>query len=653
MGGPPVEKTIYITTPIYYVNDVPHLGHAYTTLAADVLARHHRLRGREVFFLTGTDEHGQKVERSAAEQGLKPIELADRTVERFKAVWEALHISNDDFIRTTEPRHRRAVEEIFRRINEAGDIYMGEYEGLYCVPCETFWTDLQVGEEGGCPSCGRALERLREKSYFFRMSSYEKRLLEHIDTHPEFIQPESRRNEVLSFVRQGLKDLSISRTTFDWGLPVPTDPSHVLYVWFDALTNYLTAPGFGDDPERFEGIWPADIHLIGKDILRFHAVYWPTFLMAAGLPLPRTVYGHGWWTVEGRKMSKSLRNVVDPLWLIETYGVDAVRYFLLREVPFGADGDFSHAAFIRRLNAELANDLGNLLSRTVAMIQKYCDGIVPEPSGETPLEEALRERADEVMAAQDGFMAECAFQKALINIFGLVGAVNKYIDETAPFKLAKRETDRPRRQTVLYTLAEVIRLLGLLIEPYMPTTAGKIGCQLGVPALDAGRTFAETARWGGTAAGQTTFAGPKLFPRIEEEHAVAIQREVVRLAEAEEAPPEEERRQVEEITIEEFQRITLRTARIISAEPVPKAKKLLKLIVDIGGGEERQLVAGIAQDYTPEALVGKSVVVLTNLKPASIMGVESQGMVLAGESPEGKVVLATFDEPLEPGCVVK
>ena len=378
MGGPPAEKTIYITTPIYYVNDVPHLGHAYTTLAADVLARHHRLRGREVFFLTGTDEHGQKVERSAAEQGLKPIELADRTVERFKAVWEALHISNDDFIRTTEPRHRRAVEEIFRRINEAGDIYMGEYEGLYCVPCETFWTDLQVGEEGGCPSCGRALERLREKSYFFRMSSYEKRLLEHIDTHPEFIQPESRRNEVLSFVRQGLKDLSISRTTFDWGLPVPTDPSHVLYVWFDALTNYLTAPGFGDDPERFERIWPADIHLIGKDILRFHAVYWPTFLMAAGLPLPRTVYGHGWWTVEGRKMSKSLRNVVDPLWLIDTYGVDAVRYFLLREVPFGADGDFSHAAFIRRLNAELANDLGNLLSRTVAMIQKYCDGIVPK-----------------------------------------------------------------------------------------------------------------------------------------------------------------------------------------------------------------------------------------------------------------------------------
>ncbi|MCH7646439.1 MAG: methionine--tRNA ligase, partial [Nitrospinae bacterium] len=489
MGGPPAEKTIYITTPIYYVNDVPHLGHAYTTLAADVLARHHRLRGREVFFLTGTDEHGQKVERSAAEQGLKPIELADRTVERFKAVWEALHISNDDFIRTTEPRHRRAVEEIFRRINEAGDIYMGEYEGLYCVPCETFWTDLQLGEEGGCPSCGRPVERLREKSYFFRMSSYEKRLLEHIETHPEFIQPESRRNEVLSFVRQGLRDLSISRTTFDWGVPVPTDPSHVLYVWFDALTNYLTAPGFGDDTERFERIWPADIHLIGKDILRFHAVYWPTFLMAAGLPLPRTVFSHGWWTVEGRKMSKSLRNVVDPLWLIETYGVDAVRYFLLREVPFGADGDFSHAAFIRRLNAELANDLGNLLSRTVAMIQKYCDGIVPEPSGETGLEEALRERAAEVMAAQDGFMAECAFQKALINIFGLVGAVNKYIDETAPFKLAKREADRPRLRTVLYTLAEVLRLLGLLIEPYMPTTAMKIGCQLGIPALEAGRPF--------------------------------------------------------------------------------------------------------------------------------------------------------------------
>ncbi len=651
MGDPPAAKTFYVTTPIYYVNDVPHIGHAYTTLAADVLARYHRLRGREVFFLTGTDEHGQKVQRSAAEQGLEPIELADRTVERFQAVWEALHISNDDFIRTTEPRHRRAVEAIFRRIDEAGDIYPGEYEGPYCVPCETFWTELQAGE-GGCPSCGRPVETVREKSYFFRMSRYEKRLLEHIERHPEFIQPESRRNEILSFVRQGLRDLSISRTTFDWGLPVPTDPSHVLYVWFDALTNYLTAPGLGTDPERFERIWPADVHLIGKDILRFHAVYWPTFLMAAGLPLPRVVFGHGWWTVEGQKMSKSLRNVVDPLWLIETYGVDAVRYFLLREVSFGADGDFSHRAFIGRLNADLANDLGNLLSRTVGMIQKYCDGVVPEPSEETALEAAFRERAEAVMAAQDGFMAQCAFQKALINIFELVSAANKYVDETAPFKLAKREADRPRLRTVLYTLAEGLRFLRLLTDPYMPTTAAKIGCQLGIPALEPGRPFDEVSRWGGTEGGQTIHEGPKLFPRIEEDRAAAIHEEVARLADAEEAPSEEEDA-VEEIGIEEFQRVSLRTARIIAAEPVPKSKKLLKLTVEVGGGEQRQLVAGIAQDYTPEALVGKSVVVVTNLKPARLMGVESQGMVLAGETPEGKVVLATFDEPLEPGCVVK
>ncbi|MFQ5893218.1 MAG: methionine--tRNA ligase, partial [Nitrospinota bacterium] len=627
-------------------------GHAYTTVAADVLARHHRLRGREVFFLTGTDEHGQKVQRSAAEQGLEPLELADRTVERFQAVWQALDISNDDFIRTTEARHHRAVEAIFRRIDEAGDIYLGEYEGLYCVPCETFWTDYQVEEER-CPSCGRPLERLREKSYFFRMSRYEKRLLEHIERHPEFIQPEARRNEILSFVRQGLKDLSISRTTFEWGVPVPTDPSHVLYVWFDALTNYLTAPGFGTDQDAFERHWPADLHLIGKDILRFHAVYWPTFLMAAGLPLPRTVFGHGWWTVEGQKMSKSLRNVVDPLWLIETYGVDAVRYFLLREVPFGADGDFSHTAFMGRFNAELANDLGNLLSRTVGMIQQYCDGVVPEPAGETALEAALRERAEAVLAAQDGFMAQCAFQKALITIFELVAASNKYIDETAPFKLAKREADRPRLRTVLYSLAEVLRFLKLLVEPYMPATAMKIGCQLGIPAPEAGQPFAEDARWGGTAAGQTTYAGPKLFPRIDEERAVAIRQEVARLADADHAPPTEEKPPMAEITIEEFQRMGLRTARIIAAEPIPKSTKLLKLIVEVGDGQQRQLVAGIAQDYTPEALVGKSVLVVTNLKPARLMGVESQGMVLAGETPEGKVVLATFDKPLEPGCVVK
>jgi methionyl-tRNA synthetase len=652
MVSNPEDKSFYVTTPIYYVNDVPHIGHAYTTLAADVLARYHRLRGREVFFLTGTDEHGQKVQRTATELGLKPIELADQTVGRFKEVWKALHITNDDFIRTTEPRHRQAVKEIFRRINEAGDIYLDEYEGLYCVPCETFWTDFQAGE-GGCPSCDRPLEKLREKSYFFRMSRYQDKLLEHIEAHPEFIQPESRRNEIVSFVRQGLKDLSISRTTFDWGIPVPTDPDHILYVWFDALTNYLTACGFGSAPERFERLWPADVHLIGKDILRFHAVYWPTFLMAAGLPLPRVVFGHGWWTVEGRKMSKSLRNVVDPLWLIDTYGVDAVRYFLLREVPFGADGDFSHSSFIGRLNAELANDLGNLLSRSVAMIQKYCEGVVPVASEKTGLEEALREKAAQVLAAQDAFMEKCAFQKSLVSILELVGAANKYIDETAPFKLAKRESDGPRLRTVLYTLAEVLRLIKLLVEPYMPTTAMKIGCQLGIPAEEAERPFAEAVRWGDSRAGQATHAGPKLFPRIEEERAVEIHEEVARLAEADKAPPKEERPKVEAIGIEDFQRVELRSAKVVSAEPIPKSKKLLMLVVDIGGGQKRQLVAGIAQDYSPEELVGKSVAVVTNLKPATLMGVESQGMVLAGETAEGKVVLATFDEPLDPGCVVK
>jgi methionyl-tRNA synthetase len=506
-----MKPTFYVTTPIYYVNDVPHIGHAYTTLAADVLARYKRLKGFDVFFLTGTDEHGQKVEKAANAAGETPHELADRVMKRFQALWEKLDISNTDFIRTTQERHKKGVSALFERVLEKGDIYLGEYEDWYCTPCETFWTETQL-IDFKCPDCNRPTEKLKEESYFFRMSKYQEQLLAHIEANPEFIQPKSRRNEILSFVKEGLRDLSVSRTTFQWGIPVPGNDKHVVYVWFDALANYITALGYPDESGNFGKFWPADVQLIGKDILRFHTVYWPTFLMAAGLPIPNRVFAHGWWTVEGQKMSKSLQNVVEPNMLIDKYGVDAVRYFLLREVPFGLDGDFSHTALVHRINSDLANDLGNLLNRSTAMLGKYFAGLLPHPCAETALDAAYRERTCAMVAQVDGHLEDLAFSKALQSIWEVISAGNKYIDETAPWTLAKEPAQQDRLATVMYYMLESQRIVYSLLSAFMPTTAEKGLAYLGWTEAPNEQGLS----WGGLQAGTAITKAEALFPRIEE-----------------------------------------------------------------------------------------------------------------------------------------
>ena len=649
------RETFYLTTPIYYVNDVPHLGHAYTTIATDVLARYKRLTGYEVFFLTGTDEHGIKIERSARDRGVSPQEWTDTISDCFRQLWARLNISYDDFIRTSQPRHKAVAQAVFQKAYEKGDIYKGLYEGWYCIPDESFWleSDLQAGR---CPMCGRPVEWISEEAYFFRLSKYQDWIIEHIESHPTFIQPVSRRNEVLSFVRSGLRDLCVSRSTFTWGIPVPFDPSQVIYVWIDALTNYITAIGYGADPQAFQKFWPANIHLIGKEILRFHAVIWPILLRSVDLPPPTQVFAHGWWTADGEKMSKSMGNVIDPGQLAEELAqragasvetaVDAIRYFVLREVAFGLDGDFSHAALVQRFNSDLANDLGNLLSRTLMMLQRYCQGIVPQPAQTEPSANALAEAAAKLLPDLDPLLNELAFHRALARLWEYVRLVNRYIDEQAPWALARDSSQRLQLDTVLYNQVESLRLIALLLFPFMPHTATSMWRQLGIQDKIATQHLATAMVWGGTRPGTAIQPGEQLFPRIE---AGRLLPAATRSAAV--APEPTQEAAAVTVSFEDFQKLDLRVGRIVAAEPVPKANKLLKLTVDVGA-EQRTVVAGVAASYRPEALIGKRVILVANLAPRTLRGVESQGMVLAAES-DGDIVLASFDTPVHPGSKVK
>jgi methionyl-tRNA synthetase len=510
-----MTKTFYVTTPIYYVNDLPHLGHAYTTVAADVLARFKKLQGFQVFFLTGTDEHGQKVEKAARERDQSPQALADEVVVRFKRLWEKLNISYTDFIRTTEPRHKAAAQRLISKVRDEGDIYLDDYQDWYCTPCETFLTETNL-VNGNCPDCGRPVEKLKEKSYFFRLSSYQDRLRDHIQANPGFIQPESRRREVLSFIAQGLRDLSVSRTSFGWGIPVPWDESHVIYVWFDALTNYLTAVGYAQDAGKFKEYWPASVHIIGKDILRFHAIYWPSFLLSANIPLPKKIAAHGWWTVEGQKMSKSLGNVVDPEELVDKYGVDALRYFLLRQVPFGQDGDFSHQAMLNRANRDLANDLGNLCHRVIAMVERYFQGSLPPPQADEEQDQRLMRSWQQSLTEFEAEMEELNYSRALTSLWQFVTACNKYLDQEAPWILAKKDPNGPRLPTVLYHACDAVRLISLALYPFMPDSCAKVWKQLGIQQEPGNANLEEASRWRGLKPGLEVKKGPAIFPRYEE-----------------------------------------------------------------------------------------------------------------------------------------
>ncbi len=643
------NKSFYITTPIYYPSAKLHIGHAYCTTIADAMARFKRLAGYDVFFLTGSDEHGQKIQQAAEKEGVTPIEYVDKIVAGFQALWKRLHISNDDFLRTSEPRHHRVVQEFFRRAKAKGDVYKGEYTGLYCTPCESYWTELQLDENGCCPDCHRPVEKVSEEAYFFKLSNYADRLLKHIEENPDFIRPTSRRNEMISFIKQGLDDLCISRTSFDWGIPVPDDEKHVIYVWFDALTNYVTAAGFFDDPEKFKKFWPADVHLVGKEIVRFHSIIWPAILMSLDLPLPKQIYGHGWLIVDGDKMSKSKGNVVDPNLLIDEFGADAIRYFLLREIALGQDGNFSRDALIGRINADLANDLGNLLHRTMNMIGKFQNGVIEAATTKSKTDDILMGDSWELVSAYESGMEKMEISPVIRRLWTFIGRANKYIDETAPWALAKDPEKKAELATVMYNLAESLRVISVLISPFMPETAPKIWAQIGMTQDFASVRLSDVkTRWGGIPAGQHIGEAEQLFPRIEvEKEAAPAKQEKPKTAPKQEKKAEPAADGV--ITIEEFKKTELRVAEVTAAERVPKTDKLLKLTLSLGE-ETREVVSGIADVYTAEELVGKHVILVANLKPAKLRGIVSHGMVLAASDGE-KLRLLETDMPV--GSVVR